>query len=200
MCCSARACLLRFTRSEMEKIRKNPAAKETPATVAIDLLNKFTIAVHNSTRNTEANPTGSSWPARVKLGGTFQPRTPLYLKRSTSMARLLNVKLQITPKAYASPSRYTFPRVIRMVKSCRNTTRLTMRYVVPKRGWGCRNQSVRTPSAEMRLRTPLEPMMAVLTAPDNMRKPTTTTKARKNRRSNSGPHRYMASPATRLSL
>ena len=48
---------------------------------------------------TEASPMGISYPAMVKLGGTFQPRSPLYLKRSTSMDRLLKVKLQITPKA-----------------------------------------------------------------------------------------------------
>ena len=38
------------------------------------------------------------------LGGTFQPRSPWYFQRNTSMARLLNVNDQITPKAYASPS------------------------------------------------------------------------------------------------
>ena len=53
--------------------------------------------------NTEASPSGISRPAMVIFGGTFQPRSPLYLKRSTSMDKLLNVKLQITPNAYASP-------------------------------------------------------------------------------------------------
>ena len=33
------------------------------------------------------------------FSGTFQVRSPLYLKRSTSIARLLKVKLQITPNA-----------------------------------------------------------------------------------------------------
>ncbi len=44
------------------------------------------------------------------LSGTFQPRSPLYFHRSTSIARLLKVKLQITPNAYASPSMITSPR------------------------------------------------------------------------------------------
>ena len=57
------------------------------------------MAVQNSTRKTANSPSGISWPAMVMFGGTFQPRSPLYLKRSTSMARLLKVKLQITPKA-----------------------------------------------------------------------------------------------------
>jgi hypothetical protein len=47
---------------------------------------------------------------------------------------------------------------------------------------------------------PLEPTMAVFTAPERMRNPTTTTKARKARRSTCGPTMCMASPAIRLSL
>ena len=44
-------------------------------------------------------------------------------------------------------------------------------------GCGFWNQSGRTPSSATRLSTPLEPMIAVFTAPDRIRQPTTTTKA-----------------------
>ena len=42
--------------------------------------------------------------------------------------------------------------------------------------------------------------MAVLTAPDRIRKPTTTTKARNTSFKTCGPHKYIARPAIRLSL
>ena len=48
---------------------------------------------------TAANPIGSSILPILILGGTRHPRSPLYLKRSTNIARLLKVKLQMTPKA-----------------------------------------------------------------------------------------------------
>src|SRR6266850_3184047 len=95
----AKADFLRFMRSEALKTTKKTTAKETPATVATDFVNKLTIAVESNTRNTEARPIGISCPRMVILGGTFQPLSPLYLKRRTSMERLLKVKLQITPKA-----------------------------------------------------------------------------------------------------
>src|SRR5436305_1178630 len=57
-----------------------------------------------------------------------------------------------------------------------------MRWDVPKRRCGWRNQCGRIPSSETRFKTPLEPTMAVLTAPANIKTPTTTTKAR-----NAGP-------------
>jgi len=43
-----------------------------------------------------------------------------------------------------------------------------------------------TPSSATRLRTPFEPTIAVLTAPARMRKPTTTTNARRTRRTDRG--------------
>ena len=39
---------------------KNAAAKMMPLTVAIDLVNRFTIAVDSSTRKTQKSPTGIS--------------------------------------------------------------------------------------------------------------------------------------------
>ena len=48
---------------------------------------------------------------------------------------------------------------------------------MPYFGCGLRNQSGRTPSSATRLSTPLEPTIAVLTAPERIRKPTTTTSA-----------------------
>jgi hypothetical protein len=92
-------CFSRFLRSETVKMAKNEAANRMPLTVATSLVNRFTTAVENSTMKTEISPRGISRPAMVMLGGTFQPRSPWYFQRSTSMARLFSVKLQITPKA-----------------------------------------------------------------------------------------------------
>src|SRR5208283_4171365 len=64
-----------------------------------------------------------------------------------------------------------------MVISCRMTIRLMRRELVPNLWWGWRNQSGSTPSSATRLSTPLEPMMAVFTAPDRIKVPTSTTKA-----------------------
>ncbi len=170
-----------------------------PLTVAIDLVNRFTMAVESSTRKTEIRPNGISvLPMRI-LGGTFQPRSPWYFQRKTSMARLLNVNDQITPNAYASPSMMTLPRQAMIVIICRMKTMLTMRWLVPNLGCGLRNQSVRTPSSATRISTPVEPIIDVLMAPERIRKPTSTTKMRNAIRQNSGPTMYMASPAIRLS-
>ncbi len=78
---------------------KKVVANKMPLTVATDLVNRFTIAVVSSTMKTEIRPIGISRLPMRRFGGTFQPRSPLYFQRSTSMARLLKVKLQITPKA-----------------------------------------------------------------------------------------------------
>ena len=118
------------------------------------------------------------------LGGTFQPRSPWYFQRSTSMARLLKVNDQMTPKAYASPRVMTLPRLAMMVNIWRMKTRLTMRWLVPNRGCGLRNQSVSTPSSATRISTPVEPIIEVLMAPERIRKPTSTTKMRKAMRQN----------------
>ena len=104
--------------SEMVKMMKNIVAKIMPLTVATDLVNRFTIAVDNNTRNTQVSPTGISVLPILIFGGTFQPRSPWYFQRSTSMARLLKVKLQITPNAYASPRVMTFPRLAMIVNIC----------------------------------------------------------------------------------
>jgi hypothetical protein len=65
----------------------------------MDLVNRLTMAVQASTRHTPASPTGISVLPILRLSGTFQPRSPLYLKRSTSMEEVLKTKLQMTPKA-----------------------------------------------------------------------------------------------------
>ena len=54
--------------------------------------------------------------------------------------------------------------------------RLIIRYVVPKRLCGLRNQSSSTPSSARRFSTPLAPMIEVFTAPERISTPTTTTK------------------------
>ena len=74
-----------------------------------------------------------------------------------------------------------------------------MRYEVPKRRCGWRNQWGRIPSSETRFSTPFEPTMAVLTAPASIKTPTTTTKTRNTSRSDKGPTRYIASPPIGLS-
>ena len=63
---------------------------------------------------------------------------------------------------------------------------------------GARNQSVSTPSSETRLSTPFEPMIAVFTAPDNIRNPTITTNAWNSSLSHSGPTKFIARPEIRL--
>src|SRR5882762_2517525 len=95
MCSLASACFFRFTCSETVKITKKTTEKETPARVATDLVARFTSAVESRTSITENRPMGISVPAMVMFGGTFQPRSPLYLKRRTSMDRLLKVKLDL---------------------------------------------------------------------------------------------------------
>ena len=85
------------------------------------------------------------------------------------------------------------------MKICRPTTRFRIRWEVPKRRCGWRNQSGRMPSSETRFRTPFEPTMAVLTAPASIKTPTTTTKIRNAIRSDNGPTRYIASPLIGLS-
>src|ERR1700722_9590282 len=170
----------------MVKITKKTAANEMPLTVATDFVNRLTIAVESSTRKTEISPTGISvFPMRM-FGGTFQPRSPWYFQRSTSMARLLNVNDQITPKAYASPRVITLPRLATIVIICRMNTKLTMRELVPNLRWGLRNQSVSTPPSATRISTPVEPIMEVLMAPDKIRNPTMTTKIRNAMRQNMG--------------
>src|SRR3979411_1322821 len=91
---SARACLRRLTFSEIVKITKKAAEKLTPAMVATDLVKRLVTAKKKRTRKTDAMPMGISVFPMVMLGGTFHPRSPLYLKRRTSMARQLKVKLQ----------------------------------------------------------------------------------------------------------
>src|SRR5437764_11987873 len=95
----------------MVKITKNTAANAMPETVATDFVNRFTIAVESSTRNTLISPTGISvLPIRI-FGGAFQHRSPWYFQRTTSIASALNVNDQITPNAYASHRVITLPRV-----------------------------------------------------------------------------------------
>ena len=86
-----------------------------------------------------------------------------------------------------------------IVTICSSTMRLISRYVVPNFLCGLRNHSVSTPSSDTRFRTPLEPMMEVLMAPERIRKPTTTTKTRKTTFRTCGPTIYMAMPLIRLS-
>jgi len=74
-------------------------SKDNAAHRGYDLVNRLTMAVEDSTRKTESSPMGiSKLPMRM-LGGTFQPRSPWYFQRRTSMARLLKVNDQMTPKA-----------------------------------------------------------------------------------------------------
>jgi len=111
----------------MAKMAKNTAVNTMPLSVATLLVARFTRATIKSVRKTQNNPTGISVLPMRRLTGTFQPRSPLYFQRSTSMASELKVKLQITPKAYASPSIMTLPRLTTIVNNCSPATKLMMR-------------------------------------------------------------------------
>jgi amino acid transporter len=65
------------------------------------IVNLFTksVATVSSTMKTESMPRGISIFPMRRLGGTFQPRSPLYFQRSTSIDRQLKVNDQMTPKA-----------------------------------------------------------------------------------------------------
>ena len=72
---------------------------------------------------------------------------------------------------------------------------------MPNLGCGLRNQSGRTPSSETRLSTPLEPTIAVLTAPERIRKPDEDHHARSSAsRAQCGPTTFIARPPIRLPL
>ena len=79
----------------VKKIR----VKEIPEMVAMLLVKRLVVAVVMRTMKTERRPRGISRPPICRLSGTFQPRSPLYFQRRTSMAKALKVKLQMTPKA-----------------------------------------------------------------------------------------------------
>ncbi len=70
-----------------------------------------------------------------------------------------------------------------MVAICSSVIMLMMRYVVPKRLCGLRNQASSTPSSATRFSTPLAPMIDVFTAPERINTPTITTKMWKPSRS-----------------
>ena len=164
-----------FGNSEDEK---NPAAKESPATVATDLVNRFTIAVASSTMNTDASPTGISRPAMVMFGGTFQPRSPFVFEAQHQHRQAVKGE---TPD---HAERIRFAQYVNIAAAEQNREQLQENHHVDdavagaKTLVGWRNQSVSTPSSEMRLSTPFDPMMAVFTAPERIRNPTTTTNPR----------------------
>src|SRR5205814_2236578 len=76
-----------------------------------------------------------------------------------------------------------------MVASCKAIMRLMRRNVVPYFRCGSRKQSGRTPSSTSRYSTPFDPMIAVLTAPERIRTPTSTTNAWKASLRPKGPAR-----------
>src|SRR6266446_3229858 len=118
-------------RSDSQKITKNTIVKATPHSVATFLVTRFTSAVARSTRKMRARPTGSSHLPTQTFKGTRHARGRRSLKRSTTIDSALKTKLHTTPKAYASPSAYTLPRLARMVKICSPTTMSMIRWVVP---------------------------------------------------------------------
>ena len=173
--------------------------KATPLIVATSFVSRFARAEPKTIRKMMPRPIGSSTLPKRRLKGTLNSRGVWSLKRSTTIDSVLKAKLHTTPKAYASPSRMKSPRLAMIVNSCRTMISHKMRDVVPKRTCGLRNQSGSTPSSATRLSTPLEPMIEVLTAPDRIRKPTTTTKPLSNSRAVTGPTICMARPPRRLS-
>ncbi len=173
--------------------------KIRPATVALGLVNKFTMAIRNNTSVINVSPTGISLPNSRKFKGTRYSRSPGCVYRITRTAMPCMVKLQITPKAYRLARNVTSPRLRRIVRIWKATTMLMMRCDVPNLRCGCRNQSASTPSSETRFSTPFEPTIAVLTAPARIIVPTTTTKAWNANRNVKGPARFMARPPIRFS-
>ena len=73
-----------------------------------------------------------------------------------------------------------------------------MRYVVPYFRCGLRNQSGMTPSSATRFRTPLEPMIAVFTAPDRIKNPIKTTNAFEQSLAHCGPQHVHRQPADQV--
>ncbi len=67
-------------------------------------------------------------PQRM-LNGTANSRGSRFLKRSTTIDRVLNTKLHTTPKAYASPSKIMSPRLTTMVNNCKTVISSRMRLV-----------------------------------------------------------------------
>ena len=122
----ARACV-RFTRSEMVKMAKEHSRKNQAANRSNRLGEQVNDGGGAQDKADGGQSDGDFSPAIRMFGGTFQPRSPLYLKRSTSIEVLLKTKLHITPNAYASPSTYTSPRLTRMMNNCSTTTMLMMR-------------------------------------------------------------------------
>ena len=132
------------------------------------------------------------------MNGTSYSRCAGRLNRRTSIESALKTKLQTTPKAYASPSVSTRPRLATIVNIWSPATRFSKRFVVPYFGCGLRNQSGRTPSSATRLSTPFEPMIAVFTAPERIRTPTPTTSALRQSFAQCGPMTLIARPPIRL--
>ena len=118
----------------MNASRKN-AVKPTPQIVAVFFVSRFTQAVLKRIRKTATIPIGNSHdPCRVcllTLSGTLYCRGDRIRKRSTAIASDMNTNDQTTPKAYASPSVLTSPRLARMTTICATPTRLMIRLVVP---------------------------------------------------------------------
>ena len=187
---------LRF--SEIVKMTNRTAVNETPEMVAILLENKFASATKNNTSVVRIRPNGISRPPILKLPGVLYSWSCRW-KRSTTTLNAFRKKLHMIPKAYASPSRYVWPRLSTTVINCKIVIKLMMRYVVPKRRCGFWNQGSSTPSSATRFITPLAPMMDVLTAPERINTPTITTKMWKASLSSSGPIRCVVRPPKRFS-
>ena len=97
---------------------KNTPEKHTPLTVAIGLVTKLASAASQHRQEDERQANRHLDAAPVKLNGTANSRGCRFLNRNTTIDTVLNTKLQITPNAYASPSRMTSPRLTRIVSNC----------------------------------------------------------------------------------
>src|SRR2546430_12130888 len=86
-------------RSETENTPNMTNEKIVPATVALGLVNKFTIAIKNNTSVINASPNGISLPKKWKFNGTRYSRSPGCVYRITRTAMPCMVKLQITPRS-----------------------------------------------------------------------------------------------------
>src|SRR5262245_12858365 len=111
------------------------SVNDTPEMVAILLENKFAMATKNRISVVAASPIGISYLPILILSGVLYSWSWRW-NRSTRTLSAFRKKLHTIPNAYASPSRYVWPRLATTVTSWRIVMRLMIRYVVPNRRWG----------------------------------------------------------------
>jgi hypothetical protein len=107
--------------------REEKPVNTAPAMVAISFVNRLTIA-HAAAENAIPNrPNGISFRRHEYSTAPSTGGASGRLNRRMSTEMALKAKLQMTPKAYASPRTNTSPRLRRIVAIWRMTMRLIRR-------------------------------------------------------------------------